>query len=161
MQNSLDRLLTGMAAALHERVLPALDDEAAAAQVRAAIELLGNLSTRVTWDLAHLAEVRDRVTPVLARLQEVGAPVPGLADVPTAPVPDAEELRADVVARMDALARAQMWLARQADVPAGLREQVDAFVDWHLAEEAGRLRSASFGRPTEINQSFGRSVRVR
>jgi HEAT repeat protein len=49
MQNSLDRLLAGVAKALHHDVLPQLTDPYAQAQVTAAIEILGNLSTRVTW----------------------------------------------------------------------------------------------------------------
>ena len=146
MQNSLERLFVGMATALHERVLPSVSDDAAAAQVRAAIELLGNLSTRVTWDLAHLVEVRDRATDVLDQLRAAGAPVPDLPTPHGATVPDAEEVRADMAARLEALAHGQQWLAT-ADVDADLVEVVDAFVDWHLAEELARLRSASFGRP--------------
>ena len=63
MQNSLDRILEGIAHALHVDVLPAVEDAYARAQVTSAIELLGNLSTRVTWDdhldpnaLAELSE---------------------------------------------------------------------------------------------------------
>ena len=63
MQNSLDRLFTGLARALHHDVLPQLTDPYARSQVTAAAEILGNLSTRVGWNddvdaeaLAQLAE---------------------------------------------------------------------------------------------------------
>lgn len=63
MQNSLDRLFTGLARALHHDVLPHLTDPYARSQVTAAAEILGNLSTRVSWNddvdadaLAELAE---------------------------------------------------------------------------------------------------------
>lgn len=151
MQNSLERLLTGMATALHERVLPLLDDRAAAAQVTAAIELLGNLSTRVTWDVGALVTVRDRVTPVLAAARDAGAAdvVPGLDGLVDAQPPDvldADAVHADVVARLAAFGRCQAWAA-DADAPAELRDRIDAVVDAHLADELDRLRSASFGRP--------------
>lgn len=56
MQNSLDRLFEGMASALRQDVLPHLADPYARAQVTAAIELLGNLSTRVDWREPEAAE---------------------------------------------------------------------------------------------------------
>jgi len=49
MQNSIERLFEGLAHALHHDVLPQLTDSYARSQVTAAIEILGNLSTRVTW----------------------------------------------------------------------------------------------------------------
>lgn len=49
MQNSIERLFAGLAHALHHDVLPQLTDTYARSQVTAAIEILGNLSTRVTW----------------------------------------------------------------------------------------------------------------
>ncbi len=49
MQNSIERLFAGLAHALHHDVLPQLTDSYARSQVTAAIEILGNLSTRVTW----------------------------------------------------------------------------------------------------------------
>lgn len=152
VHNSLDRLLTGMATAMHERVLPALDDSAAIAQVRALVELLGNLSTRVVWDPSHLVEVRARVRPALVALEASGAGLPGLQDVldrgPVDPL-DGPALRQDVIDHLDVLAAGQDWMGRTAHVPVATEEAVDAFVDWHLAEEMARLRSASFGRPRE------------
>lgn len=63
MQNSLDRLFTGLARALHHDVLPQLTDPFARSQVTAAAEILGNLSTRVRWnddvDTAVLAELAE------------------------------------------------------------------------------------------------------
>lgn len=149
MHNSLDRLFTGMAASLHERVLPALDDAAAAAQVRALVELLGNLSTRVTWDPAHLVETRERIRPVLRTLRDAGADHVVLSQVLDTPAPDpldVDALHRDAIQHLEALGAGQDWLARH-DVDPAVRTQVDEVVDWHLATETERLRSASFGRP--------------
>lgn len=149
LQNSLDRLFLGMAATLHERVLPVLDDQAVAAQVRAMVELLGNLSTRVTWDAAQLVELRDRIRVVLARTAELADAPDGLlplrADGQIDPL-DAAALQADVVTHLAALGDLQAWLAATG-AHRDLALAVDALVDWHLARELDLLRSASFGRP--------------
>ena len=49
MQNSLDRLFEGIALALRRDIAPHLTDPYAKAQVSAAVELLGNLASRVIW----------------------------------------------------------------------------------------------------------------
>jgi hypothetical protein len=147
VQNSLERLFEGMARALHERVAPALEDPAALAQLRAMVELLGNLATRVTWDPIHLGHVRGRARRVIEALATAGAPGLEPAVVVTAaPANDGRALHDEVASLLDALARGQMWLAETDEAPAALREEVDAFVDWYLAEESTRLRSASYGR---------------
>ncbi len=150
MQNSLDRLLTGMATTLHQRVLPAVDDPAVAAQVRAMAELLGNLSTRVTWDPAQLVELRARLRTVLARAATDPAVPDGLGvdpDRAPADVLDAAALRAEVVHDLEVLGDVQDWLATGGAerVPA-LAADVEELVDWQLATELDRLRSARFGR---------------
>ncbi|MCP3976936.1 MAG: hypothetical protein GY720_20810 [bacterium] len=55
MQNSPDRLFQAMARSLRADVLPGLSDPYARAQVTAAIEILGNLASRVVWraDIDH------------------------------------------------------------------------------------------------------------
>lgn len=58
MNNSLDRLLDGIAAALRRDVIPRLDDEYAAGQALAVIDLINNLKPRLDW----------AVSPLLARL---------------------------------------------------------------------------------------------
>ena len=49
IQNSLPRLLEGMAQALHDSVLPNVSDSFARGQTLAAIELLRNLASRTQW----------------------------------------------------------------------------------------------------------------
>lgn len=152
LQNSLDRLFTGMATCLHQRVLPAIEDSAVAAQVRAMIELLGNLSTRVSWDVGYLSEIQQRVAPALHALAAVPGVPPEITAVADRQLPalvDAAAMRADVVARLEALARGQAWLEGPVDEGAQARAAVTEFADWYLAEEMSRLRSAGFGRPPE------------
>lgn len=152
LQNSLARLFDGMAATLHGRVLPALEDPAVAAQVRALIELLGNLSTRVCWDVAYLDELRRRARPALIAVAGVdGAPAAVAATLarPPAPLADPDALREEVVEVLDALTAAQAWLEEvDAELPEA-RAAVTAFADFYLEQEMSRLRSASFGRPAE------------
>lgn len=129
LQNSLDRLFEGMAASLHETVVPALDDPFARAQAVAVAELLGNLSTRVEWRCADQLATIERVR---AALVEAGAALPG-------PVPaagDAAGLAASVRAHLAALAAAQA-------LPGA--ERLHDVVLWQLDAELSRLRSASFG----------------
>ncbi|MGA0064460.1 MAG: hypothetical protein ACO3IV_03365 [Ilumatobacteraceae bacterium] len=49
IQNSLPRLLEGIAQSLHDAVLPNVSDSFARGQTLAAIELLRNLATRTQW----------------------------------------------------------------------------------------------------------------
>ncbi len=63
MQNSVERLLAGIAQSLREVVRPALSDPYAAAQASAAADLLDNLAQRVEW----------RRDLLLARAERVGA----------------------------------------------------------------------------------------
>lgn len=149
LQNSLDRLFVGMAACLHERVLPGIEDTAVAAQVRAMIELLGNLSTRVAWDVGYLDAIQRRVTPALEALAAVdGAPdaIRSVVSHALPPTVDAAAMRADVVARLDALAAGQAWLEGPVEGADAAHAAVRDFGDWYLAEEMARLRSAGFGR---------------
>jgi ketopantoate reductase len=66
MQNSLERLFEGLAVSLRESVLPAVTDPYARSQVKAAIELLGNLSTRVEWRRDQIEELVDRISRALS-----------------------------------------------------------------------------------------------
>jgi hypothetical protein len=80
MQNSLDRLFEGISISLRDSVLPALSDDFAQAQLSAAIEILGNLATRVSWredqfeQVARIAE--QTVQQVLTGHPEVESSLP-------------------------------------------------------------------------------------
>jgi hypothetical protein len=129
MQNSLERLLQGMAETLARTVAPATDDPYASAQAMAAAELLLNLAERVTWDpgylLAHAEETRGLVEDA------------GLGAAPAGDDPAALERHA--AAHLTALsqAAARAWTD---GTPAGERERVAALVDAELDGELARLR---------------------
>lgn len=56
MNNSLDRLLDGICAALRRDVIPRLDDEYATGQALAVIDLINNLKPRLDWAVPPLVE---------------------------------------------------------------------------------------------------------
>ncbi|CAN5919380.1 hypothetical protein BH11PSE13_BH11PSE13_37630 [soil metagenome] len=56
MNNSLNRLLDGICAALRRDVIPRLDDEYATGQALAVIDLINNLKPRLDWAVPPLAE---------------------------------------------------------------------------------------------------------
>lgn len=70
----LARLLEGMAAALHEHVEPALDDEFALMQVRAAGELLRNMAGRTEWSVQERADETAGRAALVERLVRAGWP---------------------------------------------------------------------------------------
>lgn len=111
MQNSLDRLLTGIVDALREVVAPATDDPYARAQAEAAADLLANLQPRVTWRIdaelpwlaptrraAALALRRNATAELPAASRAMKLPPPG--DLPT----DAPTVECFLRVHLDALA---------------------------------------------------------
>lgn len=152
IQNSLPRLLEGMADALRDVVAPALEDPFARSQAQASAELLRNLAPRVEWRCDDLAAVVADVREVLAAAD--GAGPEGVAELAAArslldrAPPDRADNAALVDARRDhlaALAGVQAWLAG-AEGHDALREQVRDVVRRQLAGELERLRTAA-GRP--------------
>ena len=67
MQNSVERLLLGVAAALREEILPQLDDDFARGQALAGAEILENLAPRVQWRTDDAEAVIALVRPFLKR----------------------------------------------------------------------------------------------
>lgn len=153
MHASLSRTLHGIAHQLHHVVLPELDDDYAAAQVRAAIELLGNLQTRVVVDPAQqLASIRaDRdVLAAVASVDADAAELASLRAVLEAPLPDPEDAEAiEVASRSHAAAVSDAigWLGSTSDPAAiALLDRVRARIADQLSHDLARLRTASFGR---------------
>lgn len=156
IQNSLERLFEGIASSLHTSVLPRLDDRHAIAQVRATIELLGNLSTRVNWDPAYLTATRARVR---ATLEEIAAAAGDEAPTSVREALAATDRQPGDVAglaaarnrELEALADGQEWVAAAMAAGVDGAEKAHAavrdFLAWQLADEFARLRTASFGRP--------------
>lgn len=123
MQNSLDRLFEGLAASLRDSVLPSVDDPYARSQVRAAIELLGNLSTRVEWRRDQLEAVVDHIASALAT---AGIESPQRTG----------DLLEDRTTHLAALAAA-----------AGTNEPHPAIqeaIEWHLKTEMDLLRTGAY-----------------
>jgi hypothetical protein len=83
MQNSLERLLLGVAIALREEIAPALDDEFARSQALAGAEILENLVPRVQWRVDDAEAVIALVRPLLSTPVEGGrdAHLRALADL--------------------------------------------------------------------------------
>jgi hypothetical protein len=65
MQNSLERLLAGVATALREDIAPQLEDEFARGQALAGAEILENLVPRVQWRADDAEAVIALVRPLL------------------------------------------------------------------------------------------------
>lgn len=142
MQNSLSRLLEGTAHALHHVVLPSVGDDYARAQVKACIEILGNLESRVDWSVEQRSHRAERI---VTALQEVAPTLP--VEPELASVRAVASERAATVTLEDAheaLAILQRWLAGQPEHPA-TAVVAEVVVD-ELHEELERLRTARFGR---------------
>jgi hypothetical protein len=66
IQNSLPRLLEGIAQSLHDAVLPNVSDSFARGQTLAAIELLRNLASRTQWGDDEARAEAQRLVDALA-----------------------------------------------------------------------------------------------
>ncbi|MDB5826742.1 MAG: hypothetical protein JWQ73_962 [Variovorax sp.] len=71
MNNSLDRLLDGICAALRRDVIPRLDDEYATGQALAVIDLINNLKPRLDWAVPPLVERARSQQALVAELDRV------------------------------------------------------------------------------------------
>ena len=149
-QNSLERLLAGMAASLRDVVEPALTDPYARSQVQAAVDLLRNLAPRVEWRCDDLLAVTTRLRDVLAEAvaealddaAELAEARAWLAQPPPAPTDNAA-LVAARTAGLRALAAVQDWAAAAAArgdaVGERVRERTRDLAAWQLEQELGRL----------------------
>ena len=70
IQNSLPRLLEGIAQSLHDTVLPNVADSFARGQTLAAIELLRNLASRTQWGDDDARAESQRLVDALATTAE-------------------------------------------------------------------------------------------
>lgn len=149
MQNSLDRLLGGIAEILDDAVAPEVTDPWVRSQVTAAAELLGQLRVRVTWDvdaMPWLDGCRDAIARAVAyderpeafpagrRALELG-PVDGLA-AGTRAVEDY------VAAHLEALSELAVWSIGAERPPDDLVDAVRSAVDAHAESERALLRAA-------------------
>lgn len=88
MNNSLDRLLEGIAIALRRDVIPRLDDDYASGQALAVIDLVNNLKLRVDWAVPPLLARANAQRALTIELEQL------LVDHPGRPRPDGSLLGA-------------------------------------------------------------------
>ncbi|MBM3676518.1 MAG: hypothetical protein FJW96_01345 [Actinobacteria bacterium] len=132
MQNSLERIFEGMATSLREAVLPEVEDPYARAQVAAAIELVGNVATRVEWRADHLREEIERIRQVLA------------AAPSRVPVLD-ERLPLETAALVELRDRHREALGELAeDGSEDVAAQLRRFLSWQLEHELALLRTGMY-----------------
>jgi hypothetical protein len=144
IQNSLERLLEGIAAALRRDVAPALDDAYARSQALAGAELIENLAGRVEWRCADLAAVVDSVRPILAEAVRIAPDLELAREVLTQPAPGGDNaalLRARD-RHLAALAELQDRLPGAGGEANRLRERVRRAIGVQLGAELERLRAA-------------------
>lgn len=144
MQNSLDRILDGIARSLTEDVAPLVDDPYAKSQVMAAVELVNNLATRVEWRheplLADIEAAREVLTAAGA---DVPAVEPGASGAAIA------EVRRGYLTAVAALQGTD--LARRPEVKALL----DDLLRSNLDRELNLLRTGMYSARTKKGDGDG------
>lgn len=135
MQNSLERILVGMAESLTAEVLPQVEDPYARAQVVSAAELLLALVDRVEWRCADLAVSIERVSSVLDLAEGLVAPASELG-IRIGSLRSERDMRATNqqleernAAHLSVLADLQDWLAEQHRDQGGPLQQLADAVD--------------------------------
>ncbi len=141
LQDSPQRLLEAIARQLHELTDVVAHDEVVVGQLRAAIELLGNLATRVGWDPTYLADI-DRRARAVIELDPDGPTNVTASDA-------SETIEERVRRRLREVAVLLERSGTEPDLPTDLRDALEEFAGWHEEQELTRLRSASFGAPPE------------
>ena len=141
MNNSLDRLLDGIAEALRRDVIPRLDDEYATGQALAVIDLINNLKPRLDWAVPPLLARAMAQQTLIEELEELLA---GLPDCPLtgqslSPLPvDGRSLQA-LCDRLDSLIGATVrWISAR---PPGSRQRTEnaqAAISLHVRAELRR-----------------------
>jgi hypothetical protein len=153
IQNSLDRLLAGMARELRSAVAPAVTDPYAHSQALACAELLDNLAVRIEWRADELRDAIESVRAVLvdaiaiARDGDGETPLQQWRALLVAPVPapaERDELAVAYREHLAAIASVESWISRghaPADTDA-LRERVRSVTDSLMAKEFERFAAA-------------------
>ena len=142
-QLSLGRIFEGLAASLSDEVAPHVSDPYARAQIRAAVEVLGNLATRVEWSRSQQVATIEKARAVLERAP-ADAPQ-SVGDLLAKRVPDegGDRLTAARAGHLAAVADLAEWLEGRPE-HADLRSELTGFLLDDLASELGRLRSGMY-----------------
>lgn len=149
MQNSLERLLGGIAEILADRVETEVADPWVRSQVTAAADLLRQLAVRVTWDLdaaTWIAACRGAVEQAIAAApgRELPASRRAWALGPVAELPSSPAaVEPYLAAHLDALSELAAWSASGDPPPAELIAVIRAAVDAHADVERDLLRAAA------------------
>jgi hypothetical protein len=140
MQNSLERLLDGMATTLADEMAPALSDPYLRAQAVTAAELLRTLAPRLVWDLdAALPWAPALRTLAAEAVESVGThELPACAALSGAVAPGLDASEHFQTAHLAALAE----LAAHDRLPDAINERVSALVDQDAETERALLKRA-------------------
>lgn len=158
MNNSIERLLAGMVTALRTDIVPRLDDEYAAGQALAIVDLLQNLAGRVDWAVAPLRAKLASQMDLMKALDELLAgddAHPGTTPLPTvtAGTGAGVELMAACDAMDARIGEIVRWLgARAAEGP---HAEARALIRTHLKRDLERDLSLT-ARPLFAEISRGR-----
>jgi hypothetical protein len=157
MNNSLERLIDGMAATLRTDVIPHIEGDYARGQAFGVIYMLNSLKLRASWSNAFLLGQ-------LQPLQEAGCALGSLAaDLPGAPLPavatpkdlpDAAELQAardEGDAQMCALID---WLAQQSGERTDAVAKAQGIVDDYINKQT-KYELTTSARPMFVEMSGG------
>jgi hypothetical protein len=146
VQNSPERLLTGIADTLRSAIAPKLTDPYALAQLQAAAEILDNLAPRVglsddlvSGSVEELSALFVEATSVLP--DEAAGPFRAwLEEAP------ARRPAANWSGGLEALAGLQRWLADNPGAAPGLEERTAALIAAEFAREEDLVRTGMYRR---------------
>ncbi len=155
MNNSLDRLLDGMASTLRTQIIPKLDDDFARGQAFGVIYMLNSIRLRADWSIDflkdQLALQATALTALNAALRGRGPALPDGA-LPQALV-SAKALQDLRDANDRAICGLIVWLA-DAGLPAPDRAAIETILDRYMTDQA-RHELKTSARPMFAEMSRG------
>jgi len=155
MNNSLDRLLDGMAATLRTQIIPKLEDDFARGQAFGVIYMLNSIRLRAEWSVGFLSDQlalqSTALTALKAALRGRGPALPdGTMPKTLLGARALQDLR-DGNDR--AICDLIVWLADSA-LPADERAAIDAILDGYMTDQA-RHELKTSARPMFAEMSRG------
>ena len=157
MNNSIARLVDGMAATLRTEVIPHIDNEYARGQAFGVIYMLNSLKLRASWSNVFLTGQLRALEETSRELADLapdlsGAPLPNIRaprDLPD--VSDLEAIRDEGDAKLCALID---WLKENGDVAPEAIARARAIIDEYLNRQT-KYELASSARPMFVEMSGG------
>jgi hypothetical protein len=152
MNNSLERLIDGMAATLRAEVIPNIEGDYARGQAFGVIYMLNSLKLRASWSNAFLlGQLRtlDEASQALKALDLLDAPRPDV--MAPRSLPDAAELQSERDAGDAKMCALIDWLSgREGDAAAKARGIVDDYINKQTKYEL-----TTSARPMFVEMSGG------